>query len=641
MEDESSAGEGFEGLENGEAIRPGVVVAGYRIDSLLSRGGMGIVYCATNRVLDQRYALKVIAPELASDPSFLERFRREIRLAASLRHPHAIEVHYAGEAYGQPFLVMDFVDGTDLREVIVKEGAIDLGRAVELLTQVSGALDAAHRMGLVHRDLKPANVLIGNSDGEEHAFLTDFGLAKRLESHSDFTRTGLVVGTVDYMAPEQITGGHVDARADIYGLGCVLFHMLSGEVPFGRDNTAATMWAQVYDPRPSLTAVRDNVHPAFDEVIAKAMAKDPDERYVSAGDFARDAAAALAGARYTGPPTVVARGEARPPGIPADSTAGANTVASPARVGGASGVGARDADEPCEAAMVAERAGTGVGVATSPAAGPPFVVPSPDPAPRTATGSRFRGRTAAVLGVLVLGVGVAAAVLLTNGSSEPGRRGGVASGGFSSRLGPVPTNHVTGAGSATVRLAGDVATVTVNADRLLDARHLMHIHAGALGLCPDASAARRHNGYLAISTSNGLRWYGEPVTALTTNGDTSPNSKLAFPRTVAGSRFRYSRTFRLDAPTAQYIKEGNAVVVVHGIDYNDNTIYDGILDRSELDPTILGEATAPALCGPLVPQQPQNAAVDDVYAAALTPATNAKAFLCRLPHAVIGGPRPA
>jgi serine/threonine protein kinase len=311
-------------LPESQSIGPGEVIAGYRIEELVSRGGMGVVYRATNVALGQRYAIKVLAPELAHDERFLERFRREIRLAASLRHPHAVAVHYADEIGGQPFLVMDFIAGPNLREVIVRDGPLEPGRAVRLLNQITGALDEAHHVGLVHRDIKPANVLVAERGGDEHSYLTDFGLAKRLETRSDLTRTGLALGTVDYMAPEQITGGHVDARTDVYALGCMFFQMLTGRVPFERDNTAATMWAQVYDQPPTLSTLRESVHPALDGVLIKAMAKDPDERYLSAGDLGRDAAAALAGGRYEGRPTVVATGEATPVSVtvPPESNAG-------------------------------------------------------------------------------------------------------------------------------------------------------------------------------------------------------------------------------------------------------------------------------------------------------------------------------
>src|SRR5450631_1764333 len=295
----------------GTQLEPGSVIAGYRIDGVIGRGGMGMVYRAANVALGRTYALKVLAPELADD-EFRERFKREIRVAASLNHPDVAAIHYAGEQDGVLFLAMDLIDGTDLREVIADSGPLEPERAVGLLLQITCALDAAHREGLVHRDVKPANVLISVRDGQEHAYLTDFGLAKRFDTATALSVKGLVVGTVDYMPPEQITGSHTDARTDVYALGCVFFQMLTGKVPYERPNSVATLFAHAYEPPPPLAGPASDLHPTLAPVIAKAMAKEPGERYFSAGDFARDAAAALQGARYTGPPSVVATGEAKP-----------------------------------------------------------------------------------------------------------------------------------------------------------------------------------------------------------------------------------------------------------------------------------------------------------------------------------------
>ncbi len=273
---------------------------------------MGLVYRATNVALNRIYALKVLAPGLAEDEQFRERFKREMRIAASLHHPNIVGIHYAGEHEGMLFFVMDFVTGTDLREILIKHGAIEPHRAVELLEQFASALDAAHSRGLVHRDVKPANILITVKDGEEHAYLTDFGLAKKFDTASGLTAKGSVVGTVDYMAPEQITGTRTDARTDVYALGCVFYQMLTGNVPYERENSVATLFAHVHEPPPTLEGDTSETYPAFIPVLEKAMAKEPSERYFSAGDFARDAAAALRGLRDTGPPTIVGTGEATP-----------------------------------------------------------------------------------------------------------------------------------------------------------------------------------------------------------------------------------------------------------------------------------------------------------------------------------------
>ncbi len=303
-----------------DELQRGSVVGGYRIDELIGRGGMGLVYRATNIALNRIYALKVLAPELAEDEQFRQRFKREMRIAASLHHPNIVGIHYAGEHEGLLFFVMDYVTGTDLREILLKHGAIEPARAVDLLEQSASALDAAHRRGLVHRDVKPANILITVKDGEEHAYLTDFGLAKKFDTASGLTVKGSVVGTVDYMAPEQITGARTDARTDIYALGCVFYQMLTGRVPYERDNSVATLFAHVHEPPPPLEGDITDTYPAFAPVLEQAMAKEPSERYFSAGDFARDAAAALRGMRDTSSPTIVGTGEATPLVGPAEPT---------------------------------------------------------------------------------------------------------------------------------------------------------------------------------------------------------------------------------------------------------------------------------------------------------------------------------
>ena len=297
---------------SGGRLERGSVIGGYRVDELISRGGMGVVYRVTNVALGRIYALKVLAPELAQDDAFQRRFKREMRIAASIHHPNVVEIHYAGDQAGLLFFVMDYIVGTDLRDLLKRGGAFDPRRAVALLGQLADALDAAHQRGLVHRDVKPANVLVTVRDGHEHAYLTDFGVAKRFETMAGLTAQGAVVGTVDYMAPEQINGGATDARTDVYALACVLFQMLTGRVPYDRENSIAKLFAHVHEPPPAIGAELADLYPTFGPVIEKGMAKEPAERYVSAGDFARDALAALEGSRYTGPEKVVATGEARP-----------------------------------------------------------------------------------------------------------------------------------------------------------------------------------------------------------------------------------------------------------------------------------------------------------------------------------------
>jgi serine/threonine protein kinase/uncharacterized RDD family membrane protein YckC len=282
------------------SLPPGQVVGGYRIDGVAGRGGMGVVYRATQLALDRTVALKLIAPEIAGDEGFRERFKRESRIAASIEHPNVIPVHEAGEADGLLFIAMRFVDGTDLRELLQRAGALSPLRVAAIVAQIARALDAAHASGLVHRDVKPGNVLIADRGGGEHVYLTDFGLTKRSASDSALTGTGQWVGTLDYVAPEQIEGRRVDGRTDVYALGCVLFEALTGHVPFERDTDVSKLWAHISEPPPSPSARHPGVPPAFDAVVARAMAKDPDARFASAGELA--AAASAAAAQRPAPP---------------------------------------------------------------------------------------------------------------------------------------------------------------------------------------------------------------------------------------------------------------------------------------------------------------------------------------------------
>ena len=318
---------------SGGQLERGSVIGGYRVDELISRGGMGVVYRVTNVALGRIYALKVLAPELAQDEAFQRRFKREMRIAASIHHPNVVEIHYAGDQDGLLFFVMDYIVGTDLRELLKRSGAFEPRRAVALLGQLADALDAAHQRGLVHRDVKPANVLVTVRDGQEHAYLTDFGIAKRFETMAGLTAQGAVVGTVDYMAPEQITGGATDARTDVYALGCVFFQMLTGRVPYDRENSIAKLFAHVHEPPPPITDELAGLYPTFGPVIEKAMAKEPAERYLSTGDFARDALAALEGSRYTGPERIVGTGEARPDELTATPPPPSAPAPDPAPIG--------------------------------------------------------------------------------------------------------------------------------------------------------------------------------------------------------------------------------------------------------------------------------------------------------------------
>jgi serine/threonine protein kinase len=233
---------------------------------------MGIVFRATDRALDRIVALKLIAPEVATDPVFRARFERECRLAAAIDHPHAVQVFHAGEQDGLLFLTMRYVDGTNLRRLLRTQGRLEPARAVAILGQVASALDEAHALGLVHRDVKPENILVLERPLADHAFLTDFGITKRA-TNAPLTRTGRLVGTVDYSAPEQVQGGDVDERADVYSLGCALFHMLSGNVLFDRPSDLDKLWAHVHEPPPKLLSLRPDLPASLGEVLDRALAR--------------------------------------------------------------------------------------------------------------------------------------------------------------------------------------------------------------------------------------------------------------------------------------------------------------------------------------------------------------------------------
>lgn len=261
--------------------------AGHRIDAFVARGGMGLVFRATDHALERTVALKVIAPEVASTPVFRSRFERECRLAAALDHPNVVQVFHAGQEHGLLYLTMRYVDGTDLRKLLDDETRLAPARTASIVTQIAGALDEAHRLGLVHRDVKPGNVLLAKRAGREHAYLTDFGITRQTDDEP-LTRTGVALGSVDYMAPEQAQGTAVDARADIYSLGCVLYEMLTGRVVFDRDGDLEKLWAHVHDPPPRLPT--HEVAPGLPDVLDRALAKEPQDRQQSAAELAEDLA---------------------------------------------------------------------------------------------------------------------------------------------------------------------------------------------------------------------------------------------------------------------------------------------------------------------------------------------------------------
>jgi len=289
-------------------VLEGAHIAGCRIESVAGRGGMGIVYRATQLSLGRPVALKLIAPEHAADANFRERFQRESRMAAAIDHPNVIPVYEAGEEDGRLYLVMRWVAGTDLHRELRAGGRLHPDRAALIVTQVAGALDAAHTAGLIHRDVKPGNVLLSG----DHAYLADFGLTRLAGSDTQMTTGGHFLGTVDYMAPEQFHPGPNDGRADVYALGCVLFATLTGAPPFPRETVPATMLAHLHDPPPRASDT-PGVSRDFDRVLARALAKAPEDRYPSAGDFGRAVLAASEGRSVTEEERSVARGAAAPP----------------------------------------------------------------------------------------------------------------------------------------------------------------------------------------------------------------------------------------------------------------------------------------------------------------------------------------
>ena len=293
-------------IRDASGLAAGSEFAGFEIERTLGHGGMGIVYLARQVRLDRLVALKVIRPQLAQDDHFRARFQSESRTAASIANPRVVTVFGAGEHEGLLYVAMQYVPGRDLGRLISDRGPVPADDAARLIAQVADGLDAVHAAGLVHRDVKPANVLVGEPEtfgDEPTALLTDFGLAKLAASTSGLTATGEVIGTIDYMAPEQIEARRVDARTDVYALGCVLFHAATGQVPFPERESSSKMWAHLNEPPPG-------AGPELDPVVRRAMAKDPGDRYPSAGDLGRAAVAATRGEAVTEPEHAVGTGEA-------------------------------------------------------------------------------------------------------------------------------------------------------------------------------------------------------------------------------------------------------------------------------------------------------------------------------------------
>ncbi|MBT2466672.1 serine/threonine protein kinase [Streptomyces sp. ISL-66] len=259
-------------------------IAGYVVEDEIGRGGMAVVYRAHDVRLDRTVALKLLAPTLARNDTFRQRFAHESKVAAAIDHPHIVPVFEAGETDGLLYIAMRYVAGEDLRAVMDRTGPMSVETAARIAGQVASALDAAHDHDLVHRDVKPGNILVAQGtdvDHPEHVYLTDFGLTKKSLSLTGFTSVGQFVGTLDYVAPEQIAGKPVDGRCDVYGLACVVYETLTGVPPFQRDEDMALLWAHQYDRPPPVTSLRPDLPTEVDEVLARALAKSPEDRWES------------------------------------------------------------------------------------------------------------------------------------------------------------------------------------------------------------------------------------------------------------------------------------------------------------------------------------------------------------------------
>jgi serine/threonine protein kinase len=372
----------------------GTEFAGYRVQRVIGRGGMSVVYAAEQVGLGRTVAIKLLSSSLATDPSFRERFTRESRLAATLDHPNIIPIFDAGEADGLLYIAMRHVEGVDLGTLIERDGPLPLGQTLFFIDQVAGALDQAHAQGLIHRDVKPANILIARPS--DRVFLTDFGVVKQASSQG-LTKTGYFLGTFEYAAPEQIEGRPVDARTDVYALGCVLYECLSGEPPFKAPTEGTVIHAHLVEPPPKVSAKRPDLPIGINAIIATAMAKAMEDRFPSAGEFAR---------AFRGVALGAVMDERRP--------AAAATVAAPATA--YSPTTPVPGPTPIPAAQTPSE--------SAPQPPEPARPPRPPREPRTVTLSRGRMLAlAAALAAIIAGA-VTAAVLLTGGGEKKATPGG-------------------------------------------------------------------------------------------------------------------------------------------------------------------------------------------------------------------------
>jgi len=400
-------------------------IAGYRLETEIGRGGMAVVFRARDERLGRLVALKILAPALAADEAFRQRFIRESRAAAAVDDPHIIPVFEAGEADGVLFIAMRYVSGGDVRTLLDSIGPLPAGRAAAIISPVASALDAAHAAGLVHRDVKPANMLVDTRSGRpDHVYLSDFGLSKAAASPRGLTGTGQFLGTLEYIAPEQLEGKPVDGRADEYALACAAFELLTGAPPFRRDGVTAMMYAQLSEPPPLLTSRRLDLPPAADQVFIRALAKAPADRYPSCREFADALRSALGVQPYDSGPGIIPAADhpltevAQPPAQPP-----AHGVTDEGALAG--GEGARAVPPVPGLAEMPTGQGTTPERPAAPA-GPGPGAGDNDGAQPVRPGQRRRIALAALAGIAVLAVaGVIAAITLGgspgHGAASPAR----------------------------------------------------------------------------------------------------------------------------------------------------------------------------------------------------------------------------
>jgi Protein kinase domain len=397
----------------------GSKIAGYRLEQQIGQGGMAVVFRASDERLGRQVALKILAPALAADDAFRQRFIRESRAAAAVDDPHIIPVFEAGDAAGVLFIAMRYVGGGDVRTLVRTNGPLPASRVAAILSPVASALDAAHMAGLVHRDVKPANILIDTRPGRpDHVYLSDFGLSKGTAASTGLTGLGQFLGTLDYISPEQIEGRPTDGRADEYALACTAFELLTGFPPFQRDEATAVMYAQLSQPPPALTSRRPDLPPAADGVLARALAKAPADRFASCRDFADAMRVAFGLQPYdSGPGTIPSPGH-RPTQIARPAAQGAAPAAAQGAAPTAAGPAAGSAPA---AASVPSVSPPTAATAAFPAPAPAFPGPAPGGGPGQPgrPGSRRRVAVAAIAVIAVLAVAGIVAGLLASSHGHP------------------------------------------------------------------------------------------------------------------------------------------------------------------------------------------------------------------------------